>query len=132
MDTALLIASRRSTFKDTIQAHEIKSNEHARKLWPLFLPDRTSIVTWASSTRKEDAKRRSKAHFRNLPMAYQRTGIRRRFDEEEDLWKIALWDMKRRENDYYLWLSKRLSSPIGPILKIVDEIKQAKDVSYVK
>ena len=76
MDAALLVASRKGAFKDTIQAHEIKSNEHARKLWPLFSPDRTSVVTWVSYTRKEDAKRRSKAHFRTLPGAYQRTGIR--------------------------------------------------------
>ena len=50
-----------------------------------------------------------------------------RHDTDDDLWKIALWDMKRRENDYYQWLPKRLSSPIGPILKIVDELTQKKE-----
>lgn len=83
MDTALLIASRRGVFKDTVKASEIKSREHARKLWPLLSPDKASIVTWVSYTRKEGAKHRSKAHFRTLPVDYQRKGIRRRFEEEE-------------------------------------------------
>lgn len=83
MDTALLIASRRGAFRDTIQAHEIKSREHARKLWPLLAPDRSAIVTWVSYTRKENAKHRCKAHFRTLPVPYQREGMRHKFDEEE-------------------------------------------------
>lgn len=84
MDTALVIASRRGIFKDTIKASEIKSSEHARKLWPLLSPDKTSIVIWVSFTRKEDPKHRCKAHFRRPPVAYQRKGIRHKFEADEE------------------------------------------------
>ena len=83
MDTARLIFSRRGLFTDTIRANEIKSREHARKLWPLLSLDKQSIVTWVSYTRKKDAKHRCKAHFRALPPYYQRKGIRHRFESEE-------------------------------------------------
>ncbi len=62
MEEALVIFSRQGLFKRKIHASDIRSREHARKLWPLVTPMTPyELVGWVSPSFKEH---RRKAYFR--------------------------------------------------------------------
>jgi hypothetical protein len=66
MDEAYRVFSREGMLKETVKATDIRSREHARKLWPFVDPsDKRHMVTWVSPS-FTDGKRRQKAHFRSL------------------------------------------------------------------
>jgi hypothetical protein len=49
MDEAIVVFSRKGIFQTTITARDVRSREHARKLWPLVSPDASrQMVTWVS------------------------------------------------------------------------------------
>lgn len=49
MDEAIVVFSRKGIFQTTIAARDIRSREHARKLWPLVSPGASrQMVTWVS------------------------------------------------------------------------------------
>jgi hypothetical protein len=68
MDEAVVVFSRKGLFQTRITAREVRSREHARKLWPLVAPDAIQqMVTWVSPS-FEDGKLRRRSHFRQLPV----------------------------------------------------------------
>ena len=82
MDEAIVVFSRKGLFQTRIIAHDIRSREHARKLWPLVSPDSLrQMVTWVSPT-FEDGKLRRRSHFRKLPVE-RSYAIKTHFDDEE-------------------------------------------------
>lgn len=67
MDEAIVVFSRKGIFQTTIAARDVRSREHARKLWPLVSPDASrQMVTWVSPS-FEGRKLRRRSHFRVLP-----------------------------------------------------------------
>ncbi len=49
MDEAVVVFSRKSLFQTRITAREVRSREHARKLWPLVAPGAIQqMVTWVA------------------------------------------------------------------------------------
>ena len=82
MDEAVVVFSRKGLFQTRIVARDVRSREHARKLWPLVSPDASwQMVTWVSPI-FEDGKLRRRSHFRQLPV--DRTyDLRAHFDDEE-------------------------------------------------
>ena len=82
MDEAVVVFSRKGLFHTRIVARDVRSREHARKLWPLVSPDALrQMVTWVSPT-FEDGKLRRRSHFRQLPV--ERTyDLKTHFDDEE-------------------------------------------------
>jgi hypothetical protein len=82
MDEAVIVFSRKGLFQAHIIASEIRSREHARKLWPLVAPSSIQqMVTWVSPS-FENGKLRRRSHFRQLP-AEKTYDLKARFDEEE-------------------------------------------------
>lgn len=82
MDEAVVVFSRKGLFQTRIVARDVRSREHARKLWPLVSPDALrQMVTWVSPI-FEDGKLRRRSHFRQLPV--ERTyDLKTHFDDEE-------------------------------------------------
>ena len=61
---------------------EVRSREHARKLWPLVAPGVIQqMVTWVSPS-FEDGKLRRRSHFRQLPVE-KTYNLKAQFEEEE-------------------------------------------------
>lgn len=82
MDEAVVVFSRKGLFQTRITAREVRSREHARKLWPLVAPGAIQqMVTWVSPSFENDKLRR-RSHFRQLP-AEKTFDIKMRFEEEE-------------------------------------------------
>ena len=82
MDEAVIVFSRKGLFQAHITASEIRSREHARKLWPLVSPSSIKqVVTWVSPS-FENGKVRRRSHFRQLP-AVKTFDLKACFDEEE-------------------------------------------------
>ena len=49
MDEAIVVFSRKGIFQTTIAARDVRSREHARKLWPLVSTGASrQMVTWVS------------------------------------------------------------------------------------
>lgn len=83
MDEAIVVFSRKGLFQTRIAARDVRSREHARKLWPLVSPDALKqMVTWVSPT-FEGSKLRRRSHFRLLP-ANHTYDLKAHFDDEED------------------------------------------------
>lgn len=83
MDEAVVVFSRKGLFQTRIAARDVRSREHARKLWPLVSPDALKqMVTWVSPT-FEGGKLRRRSHFRLLP-ADHTYDLKAHFDDEED------------------------------------------------
>jgi hypothetical protein len=54
MDEAIVVFSRKGIFQTTIAARDVRSREHARKLWPLVSPGASrQMVTWVSPFLRE-------------------------------------------------------------------------------
>jgi len=82
MDEAVVVFSRKGLFQWQIKAQDIRSREHARKLWPLVAPDAGhELVTWVSPI-IENGKRRQRSHFRRLP-AQHTFDLKVHFEQEE-------------------------------------------------
>jgi hypothetical protein len=82
MNEAVVVFSRKGLFKTEIKARDVRSREHARKLWPLVAPDTgRQMLTWVSPS-FEGGKLRRRSHFRRLP-ATAGYDLQSRFDEEE-------------------------------------------------
>ena len=82
MDEAVVVFSRKGIFLTTITARDVRSREHARKLWPLVSPDASrQMVTWVSPS-FENGKLRRRSHFRVLPSQHS-FNPKTHFDEEE-------------------------------------------------
>lgn len=65
MDEAFIVFSRQGILKKSIHALEVKSREHARKLWPLVSPAPHQPVTWVKPYFK-DSECAKRSHFRTL------------------------------------------------------------------
>lgn len=82
MDEAVVVFSRKGLFQTRITAREVRSREHARKLWPLVAPGAIQqMVTWVSPS-FENGKLSRRSHFRQLP-AESTYDLKVQFEEEE-------------------------------------------------
>lgn len=82
MDDAVVVFSRKGLFQTRITAREVRSREHARKLWPLVAPGAIQqMVTWVSPS-FENGKLRRRSHFRQLPVE-KTYDLKAQFEEEE-------------------------------------------------
>lgn len=82
MDKATLVFSRKGLFKVEVNARDIKSHEHARKLWPLVNPDnKHQLVTWVKPSFEDDELLR-RSHFRLLP-SFSSLDVKGQFEKEE-------------------------------------------------
>lgn len=72
MDEAIVVFSRKGIVKASITAtaRDVRSREHARKLWPLVSADGSrQMVTWVSPS-FNNGKLRRRSHFRVLPVQH--------------------------------------------------------------
>ena len=82
MNEAIIVFSRNGEFTTTIAAYDIRSHEHARKLWPLVTPSEPyQLMTWVKPSFK-DGKCVRRSHFRILPGA-RNLDVVKIFDNEE-------------------------------------------------
>jgi hypothetical protein len=82
MDEAIVVFSRKGIFQTTIATRDVRSREHARKLWPLVSPGESQkMVTWVRPS-FERGKLRRRSHFRVLP-AQHTLNLKAHFDHEE-------------------------------------------------
>ncbi|MDP3218381.1 MAG: hypothetical protein Q8S73_30030 [Deltaproteobacteria bacterium] len=82
MDEAVIVFSRKGLFQMRIAAREIRSREHARKLWPMVAPGAIQqMVTWVSPF-IEDGNLRRRSHFRQLPVE-KTYDLKAQFEQEE-------------------------------------------------
>ena len=83
MDEAIVVFSRTGMFRTTVAARDVRSREHARKLWPLVSPGASRrMVTWVSPSFDKDRLRR-RSHFRTIP-TQDAFNFKEHFDDEED------------------------------------------------
>jgi len=82
MDEAVVVFSRKGLFHTKIAARDVRSREHARKLWPMVSSGASrQMVTWVSPS-FENGKLRRRSHFRLLP-AEHTYNPKAHFDDEE-------------------------------------------------
>jgi hypothetical protein len=82
MQEALVVFSRAGLFRTSILAKEVRSREHARKLWPLVAPDdHRQLLTWISPS-FQNGRLRRRSHFRCLP-ATASYDLKAHFETEE-------------------------------------------------
>ena len=66
MDEAIVVFSRQGMFQTTIAARDVRSREHARKLWPLVSPGASrQMVTWVSPSCREAGVSEGYGHCRS-------------------------------------------------------------------
>lgn len=83
MDAAVVVLSRQGTFAKTVTAREIRSPEHARKLWPLVTPtEPRNLVTWVRPSFDSENKLKRRSHFRLMPGSVG-AAFRQQFEREE-------------------------------------------------
>ena len=115
MDKAIIVFSRKGLFKKTLSAFDIRSREHARKLWPLVSCDESKqMVTWVRPS-FENGRLRRRAHFRVLP-SQNNYNSKEHFDDQED----HRWCTTKESTEHRLAkelvaaeLSRRLSYGLG-------------------
>ncbi|WP_338846652.1 hypothetical protein V8J88_23200 [Massilia sp. W12] len=89
MDEAIIVFSRKGIFKTTVAARDIRSREHARKLWPMVAPDsKSQMVTWVSPS-FENGQLRRRSHFRLLHTQRIYNPKAHFDDEETNRWRVA-------------------------------------------
>ena len=82
MKDAVVVFSRNGIFTTTVTARDIRSHEHARKLWPLVTPSvPRQLVTWVKPT-FADGKLMRRSHFRTLAGA-RSLSVTQIFEQEE-------------------------------------------------
>src|SRR5512139_766518 len=97
MDEAVVIFSRKGLFQTRITAREVRSREHARKLWPLVAPDAIQqMVTWVSPS-IENGKLRRRSHFRQLP-AEKTYDLKAQFEQEENYRRRAAHESREHKH----------------------------------
>lgn len=115
MNEAIVVFSRKGIFQATIAACNIRSREHARKLWPLVSSDKSrQMVTWVSPS-FENSKLRRRSHFRVLP-AQHGFDLKAHFDDEETRrWNIAQESAEHRRAKELIAaeLSRRLKAGLA-------------------
>lgn len=68
MNEALVVFARKGLFQKCINAREVTSREHYRKLWPLVSADEPrGLVTWVKPTFDEAGNLVQRSHFRRYP-----------------------------------------------------------------
>ena len=115
MDKAIIVFSRKGLFKKTLSAFDIRSREHARKLWPSVSCDESKqMVTWVRPS-FENGRLRRRAHFRVLP-SQNNYNSKEHFDDQED----HRWCTTKESTEHRLAkelvaaeLSRRLSYGLG-------------------
>lgn len=89
MDEAIVVFSRKGIFKASIAARDVRSREHARKLWPLVSADGSrQMVTWVSPS-FNNGKLRRRSHFRVLPAQHVFKPKAHFDDEEASRWRVV-------------------------------------------
>lgn len=89
MDEAIVVFSRKGIFKASIAARDVRSREHARKLWPLVSADGSrQMVTWVSPS-FNNGKLRRRSHFRVLPAQHVFKPKTHFDDEEASRWRAV-------------------------------------------
>ncbi len=83
VDTAVVVLSRQGKFAKTVAARDIRSHEHARKLWPLVTPtEPRSLVTWVRPVFDSANKLKRRSHFRLMPGSVG-DAFRQQFERDE-------------------------------------------------
>lgn len=126
MDKAIIVFSRKGLFQKTLSAFDIRSREHARKLWPLVSFDESrQMVTWVSPS-FENGRLRRRAHFRVLPTQTS-YNPKQHFDNQEN----HRWNTVKESTEHRLAkelitaeISRRLNYGLGMPWRFKD-----KDVS---
>jgi hypothetical protein len=97
MDEAVVVFSRKGIFQTTIAARDVRSREHARKLWPLVsLGVSRQLVTWVSPSFLESGKLRRRSHFRVLPTQHTFNPKSHFDDEEASRWLAVQESLEHR------------------------------------
>lgn len=119
MDEAIVVFSRKGFFKTQIKAHEIRSREQARKLWPLVASeDSHQMVSWVKPSR--DGRR---SHFRLMPDA-RTLDIKQLFEDEEFDRQRIVQESREHQHAKKLIaaeLTRRLQSGIGMPWRFKDD-----------
>ena len=97
MNEAIVVFSRKGFLRTTIAARDVRSREHARKLWPLVSPGAArQMVTWVSPI-VEGGRLLRRSHFRALP-AQHTFNPKARFDvEEANRWRSVQENPEHRQ-----------------------------------
>src|SRR5574337_219361 len=123
MDEAIVVFSRKGLFQTQIVARDVRSREHARKLWPLVSPDASrQMVTWVSPS-FENGKLRRRSHFRLLP-AEHTYSPKAHFDGEEASRQRAVQESvehRRAKELVAAELSRRLDAGLAMPWSFKDE-----------
>lgn len=115
MDEAIVVFSRKGIFKASIAARDVRSREHARKLWPLVSADGSrQMVTWVSPS-FNNGKLRRRSHFRVLPAQHVFKPKAHFDDEEASRWRAAQESPEHRRAKELVAeeLSNRLSAGLA-------------------
>ncbi len=115
MDEAIVVFSRKGIFQTTIAARDVRSREHARKLWPLVSPGASRrMVTWVSPS-FESGKLRRRSHFRVLPAQHTFNPKAHFDDEEASRWRAVQESPEHRQAKELVAaeLSRRLNAGLA-------------------
>ena len=123
MDEAIVVFSRKGFLQTMIAARDIRSREHARKLWPLVSPGAArQMVTWVSPT-FEGGRLLRRSHFRVLPAQHTFNPKAHFDDEEASRWRSAQESTKHRQAKELIAaeLSRRLKAGLAMPWAFKDE-----------
>ncbi|QBB69336.1 hypothetical protein ELE36_02515 [Pseudolysobacter antarcticus] len=115
MREAIVVLSRKGFRATKVTAKEVRSREHARKLWPLVAPNAIhKMVTWVSPSFDENSKLVRRSHFRLMP--HKSYDLKAVFDEEESSrQRAAAESQKHRQAKDYIAaeLMRRLAAGLA-------------------
>ncbi|BCB72808.1 hypothetical protein HMEPL2_31590 [Vreelandella aquamarina] len=123
MDEAIVVFSRKGIFKASIAARDVRSREHARKLWPLVSADGSrQMVTWVSPS-FNNGKLRRRSHFRVLPAQHVFKPKTHFDDEEASRWRAVQESPEHRRAKELVAeeLSNRLNAGLAMLWAFKDE-----------
>lgn len=114
MQQALRAFSRKGQFKELVSARDIRSREHARKLWPLVDPESpNSLVTYhRPSFYKKSGTFKSPSHFAKLPIGKGKSVIEKLTKERDN------WHKWRSESAEHLKAKNLLTAELSRRLQI--------------
>lgn len=116
MDTALVVFSRSGLFKKTISAREVRSREHARKLWPLCTPDEPhKLVMYVRGSFDELNECTRRSYFRKWPKLRGERIVEQIESQREDYKKhiSESAEHKKAKSLITAELARRLSKGLG-------------------
>jgi hypothetical protein len=115
MNEALIVFTRKGLFQTRIAARDVRSREHARKLWPLVDPDTMrQMVTWVRPLFADGTLRR-RSHFRLLSAA-KTYDLKTLFEEQETTRRAAVHESpehRRAKELIAAELSRRLAAGLA-------------------